>query len=110
MDPAVEQKPAAWQPLTAKGVAVFARASVGRLLVVQLIVAALSAATVVWFLQTTWFPTIRASINQLPDGGDIVGGKLNWTGTSPDRLAESRYLALAVDLQHNGGDRSAPQA
>src|SRR5687767_9056439 len=42
--------PAAWQPITFRGVAAFAGAKLGRLLLVQLIVALLTAGAVGWFL------------------------------------------------------------
>ena len=96
----------AWQPLTARGVAAFARASLGRLLLVQLIVALLAAGTVVWFLHECWFPTIGEAIRGLPPQGEIRAGSLDWTGPSPARLAEGRFLAIAVDLDHTGEARS----
>jgi hypothetical protein len=76
------------------------------LLLVQFMFALLAAAAVVWFLDTAWFPTIRAAILQLPATGKISDGKLVWSGDNPVRLAESRFLALAVDLKHEGGARS----
>ena len=48
----------AWEPLTPRGVAAFARANFSRLLLVQFIVALLAAASVVWFLDDGCFPTI----------------------------------------------------
>ena len=99
----------AWQPLTSRGVAAFARASVGRLLLVQLIVALLAAGTVVWFLQECWFPTIGEAIRALPAQGELRSGGLEWTGPSPTSLAEGRFLAFAVDLDHTGEVRSPAQ-
>ena len=99
----------AWQPLTAKGVAAFAHASLGRLLVVQLIVALLAAGTVVWFLQSCWFPTIGEAIRTLPAQGELRAGNLDWTGPSPTSLAEGRFLAIVVDLDHTGEARSPAQ-
>jgi hypothetical protein len=87
-------------------VAAFSRAKLGRLLLVQFVFALLAAAVVVWFLDVAWFPTIRAAIRQLPTEGKITAGKLAWIGDTPVRLAESRYLALSVDLRHEGGARS----
>ena len=80
----------AWQPLTARGVAAFARASLGRLLLVQLIVALLAAGTVVWFLQGCWFPTIGEAIRALPAQGELRAGKLDWKGTSPSSWSTRR--------------------
>jgi hypothetical protein len=96
----------AWQPLTFRGVAAFAHASVWRLLLVQLIVAVLVAAATVWFLDTAWFPTVRAAIQQLPAQGEIRTGRLNWPGTSPQSLAGGGFLAFTVDLEHRGERRS----
>jgi hypothetical protein len=88
-------------------VAAFARASCGRLFFVQFIVALIGAATVVWFVRDAWFSTVREAIKQLPETGEIRGGKLNWTGSSPQRLAEETFLAFTVDLDHKGEARSA---
>jgi len=96
----------AWQPLTARGVAAFARASLGRLLLVQFIVALLAAGTVVWFLHKCWFPIIGEAIRGLPPQGEIRSGSLDWTDPSPARLADGRFLAFVVDLDHAGGARS----
>jgi hypothetical protein len=106
MDSSVGKPPFAWQPLTPRGVAAFARATLGRLLVVQLVVALLAAGTVVWFLHEAWFPTIGQAISQLPAHGQIRAGRLNWHTNSPATLAEGHFLALTVDLQHAGEARS----
>lgn len=102
----VQTGPRAWQPLTPRGVAAFAGAPLRRLLLVQGVFAALTAAAVVWFLHTAWFPTVREAIRQLPDGGEIRAGQLNWAGASPHLLAEGDFLAVAVDLNHEGRVRS----
>jgi hypothetical protein len=104
--PTVETGRSAWQPLTPKGVAAFAGASLGRLLGVQFLVALLAAGTAVWFLHSAWFPVVTRAIGQMPDQGEIRAGKLDWRGESPRLLAESRFLALAVDLRHEGHARS----
>jgi hypothetical protein len=66
----------------------------------------LVAGTVVWFLATDWFPTISAAIEHLPEQGAIQSGRLSWSGPSPQSLAESRFLGVAVDLSHSGQTRS----
>jgi hypothetical protein len=104
-----EKAPVAWQPLTARGVAAFARAPSGRLLLVQLIVALLAAGTAVSFLHTCWFPTIGAAIRGLPPQGTFRSGTLDWPEPSPVCLAEGRFLALVVDLDHAGQVRSPAQ-
>ena len=92
----------AWEPLTPRGVAAFAGSSLGRLLVVQLLVALLAAASVVWFLERAWFPVVRTAIHQLPAHGQISEQQLSWFGESPTQLAQNRFLGLAVDLYHSG--------
>jgi len=106
MTNATEKPPLAWQPLTPRGVAAFAGATLGRLLVAQLAFAALAAGCVVWFLQTGWFPVVTDAIRQMPPEGEIRLGALDWRGESPLRLAEGPFLALAVDLDHEGSRRS----
>lgn len=96
----------AWEPLTPRGVAAFARATNARLWLVQFLVALFVAATVVWFLYDAWFPTVRAAILQLPDEGEIRAGQLDWHGDSPRLLAEGTFLAFSVDLAHSGKIRS----
>ncbi|HEX3890080.1 MAG TPA: hypothetical protein VHX90_04440 [Verrucomicrobiae bacterium] len=92
----------AWEPLTPRGVAAFAHAKFSRLLLVQFVTALLAAISVVWFLDDGCFPTIRAAIQNLPDAGKISSGKLDWRGNSPQLLAEGKFLAFDVDLNHSG--------
>ena len=106
MNVSVEKAQFAWQPLTMRGVAAFARALLGRLLLVQFIVALMVAGSVVWFLRQAWFPTIGEAIRQLPPQGALRSGRLDWQGATPSRLAEGRFLAFIVDLDHTGAARS----
>ncbi|HEX4265764.1 MAG TPA: hypothetical protein VH597_15630 [Verrucomicrobiae bacterium] len=106
MSDSAEAKPIAWQPLTPRGVAAFARAPGRRLLVVQFLFALAAAVTVVWFLRTAWFPTVRAATKQLPVQGRMQSGKLNWVSDSPALLAEGHFLAFVVDTNHVGTVRS----
>jgi len=92
----------AWEPLTPRGVAAFARATTSRLFLVQFIVALLAAASVAWFIYDSCFPAVWTMIQNLPTTGEIRSAQLNWTGTSPQLLAERRFLALDVDLDHSG--------
>jgi hypothetical protein len=96
----------AWEPVTPRGVAAFARASFERLFVMQSVIALLAAAAVVWILSDGIFPTIDATISQLPDIGEIHAGKLDWRADSPVLLAEGKILACSVDLEHGGALRS----
>ncbi len=97
---------AAWQPLTFKGVAAFAGGTMSQLLLIQIVVALLAGSTVIWLVHRAWFPTIEEAINALPPQGELRFGQLLWTGDASARLAEGRFLALTVDLDHAGKVRS----
>lgn len=102
-----EQSPAgAWEPLTPRGVAAFARSTSNRLFIVQFIVAVIVAVTLAWFIHDAWSPTIREAIMHLPDEGSIRGGKLDWHGDSPRLLAEGNFLSFSVDVDRSGQIRS----
>ena len=92
----------AWEPLTPRGVAAFARATFSRLLLVQFIVALLAAASVVWFFDDGYCPIITRAIQNLPDAGEIRSGKLDWRGDPSQLLAEGKFLAFDADLAHSG--------
>lgn len=96
----------AWEPLTPRGVAAFARASFERLFIVQAVFALIAAASVLWLLSDGIFPVVGDAINQLPDAGYVHGGKLDWRDDSPLMLAEGKILAFSVDLDHAGALRS----
>jgi hypothetical protein len=109
MTDSADSKSAAWQPLTPRGVAAFARAPLRRLLLVQFLFALLAATALVWFLRTAWFPTVRAAVDRLPARGEMKSGKLFWTDDSPQLLAEGHFLAFVVDTNHSGALRSPAQ-
>lgn len=92
----------AWEPITPRGVAAFARASLERLFVVQGVGALVVALSAVWLLSDGVFPTINAAIDNLPEMGSIHGGRLDWRADSPVILAEGGILAISVDLDHSG--------
>src|SRR5208283_5991927 len=94
--------PVAWEPLTPRGVAAFARARLSRLLLVQFVIASLASAAVVEFLSDGCFPMVRAAIRNLPATGAIRSGRLDWPDNSPQILAEGRFLAFIVDPGHSG--------
>ena len=102
-----ETQPAiAWEPVSPRGVAAFARASFERLFVVQSIFALMAAAAVTWLLAAKLFPTVDAAIDNLPATSVIERGKLSWPDDTPKLLAEGHFLAFSVDLQHSGNLRS----
>lgn len=96
----------AWEPVTPRGVAAFAHASNGRLLLVQFVVALVMALSVIWFIYDAWMPTARRAIHHLPDEGEIRAGRLDWRGGSPRMLATGTFIAFSVDLDHSGEVRS----
>ena len=96
------EPPVAWEPLTPRGVAAFARARLSRLLLAQFVVASLAAASVVWFLSDGCFPAVRAAIRNLPAAGEIRAGRLDWSHRKPQLLAEGHFLAFIVDPDHGG--------
>ena len=80
--------------------AAFAHAKLGRLLLVELVVAGLVASTVVWFLACLWFPTIRKAIQQLPTQGAIRNQRLDLPSSVAQTLAETRpFLIVVLDLE-----------
>jgi hypothetical protein len=97
-----EKSISAWEPFTPRGVAAFAHAPLGRLLLVQLLVALVAASFVAWFLDDSVFPVIQTAVQNLPAAGEIRSAKLDWHGDSPKLLAEGRFLAIDVDLNHGG--------
>src|SRR5580765_7357181 len=100
--------PFAWQPFTPRGLAAFAKATFGRLFLVVCTTALIATGTTVWFLNTAWFPTIRAAVHELPEQGQIVDGTLNTPRATSDPLAEHRFLGFVVLVSQSAtGDLSS---
>src|SRR5260221_2227421 len=91
--------PLAWQPVTPRGVAAFAQATLSRLLLMELIVGFLAAASIVWFLAAAWFPTIRQAVRQLPEQGSIRSGRLDSPQRIAQTLGETNFLTIVLDLE-----------
>jgi len=89
----------AWQPFTIGGVARFAVASRWRLLGIQCLFALAVAATAVWFVNRAWMPVINAAIDQMPQSGSIVGGRLAWPN---DATLHVEGPFMRMDVQPNG--------
>src|SRR3954470_9384625 len=85
----------AWQPLTFGGVARYGRDWLGRLLFACLVVAILTASTILWTISRAWFPVGEQAISRLPTGAEIRGGKL--TAPQPILLAENLFLSFRLD-------------
>jgi hypothetical protein len=93
----VRTLPPAWQPVTPRGVAAFSRVRLGRLFVVQFLVAALTAGAVVWFLNIAWFPVALQAIRQLPETGVIANRQLTTPHDSLLPLAQNQFIAFFAD-------------
>jgi hypothetical protein len=96
-EPEPTRPPVAWQPFTPRGVAAFAQGGAGWLGLLQMVVALLSAGTVVWFLSTAWFPEVRTAIEHLPDQGVIADQQLLTPLPRLATLAEGPLLGFVVD-------------
>lgn len=100
-------KTQAWQPFTFRGVSRFAEASLKRLFAFQFVVAIAGAISLVWFLDSVWFPVIDEAVVSLPETGAIQNGKLALGDDHVLALAQSRSLAILFDLQHAGTVRGS---
>jgi hypothetical protein len=99
-----EEPVKAWQPLTFGGVARYGQDWVGRVFFAAIVVAILSASTVVWTASRAWFPVIGEAIAKLPAGAEIRGGKL--TAPQAIGLAENLFLSFRLDPQGEGAPAS----
>jgi hypothetical protein len=86
----------AWQPLTGAGVAAFARSSLGRVMLFQLLVALASAGAILVSLRLTLFPVVEASLRSLPESVILRQGTLSWTETHPQRLGENPWFDFVL--------------
>lgn len=85
-----------WAPWTFKGVASFVGAPVGRLLLLELIVAGVVAIIATVFIALAWLPAIDQAIERLPAEGAISQGRLEWPGMLPQRLTENAFLGIVI--------------
>ncbi len=85
---------AAWQPLTFGGVAAFASARLGRLLLVCFLAAVIFGGALVWFFQRDYCPVILAAIQKMPETARVADGRLQ--GVPGTLMSESKLLAIAV--------------
>ena len=90
------------EPITPRGVVGFAYAGVLRLWFGQLVTAILVALAVLWFFNDSCVPAVDKAIHHLAGNGEIFSGELIWHGEAPVVLAEERFLALDIDLNHTG--------
>ncbi len=90
------------EPITPRGVVGFAHASVLWLWCGQLVAASLVALALLWFFNSSCVPAVDKAIHNLDGTGEIRSGELAWHGESPVILAEERFLAFDIDLNHTG--------
>ena len=93
-----EPRPA-WQPFTFGGVAAFASAPLLRLLLVQLIVAIIASASIVWFLAHAYGPVVSSTIEQLPETAAIEAGYI--TGVDAPVIVETKFLSVQIDTSQD---------
>jgi hypothetical protein len=107
MQPDAPKKKFAWQPLTPGGIAAFASAKPGRVLVVQFIFAVLACAVIMRIFYATWVPVINHAVRELPAQGEIRKGQLTIENSQPQILGENRFFGLSIDPGHAGEARTA---
>ena len=86
--------PVAWQPFTFGGVAAFASARLGRLMLVGFLAAVIFSAALVWFLDRDYCPIILEAIQKMPETARVAAGRLQ--GVPNTLISESRFLAIAA--------------
>jgi hypothetical protein len=75
-------------------VAAFAGAPWFRLFLLQVVVAALSAASLVWFLAHCYRPVITQAVETLPSAAGVTNGQLQ--GFSDVLNSETKFLSIAI--------------
>lgn len=93
------EPPPAWQPFTFPGVAAFAQAPGLQLFLFQVVAAALSAASLIWFLAHCWCPVITQAVEKLPSSAGVTNGALS--GFTAVLNSENRFLSIAFAQQED---------
>ena len=91
---------AAWQPLTFGGVAAYASAGWGRLMLTGVVVAVIFGGSLVWFIGRDYCPVILQAIQKMPETARVQGGKLQ--GVPDVMISETKLLAIAVTPESAG--------
>lgn len=94
---AVPSFPRPWQPLTPRGVAAFARASLPHVYGFQGLVAFISCLAVTALLGMGVLPVARDLIGQLPEEGALRHGDLVLGEDAVLRVAQNSWLGLSLD-------------
>lgn len=85
----------AWQPITFRGVARFAYARLGRVLLVQFLAALICAGAIIAFAAAAWAPAVTEAIDQLPETIHVNNGQL--IDMNSIVLADGRALSILID-------------
>jgi hypothetical protein len=91
-------KPVPGQPFTVGGVAGFAHARIGRLLLASMIFGVLTGLAVMFLGARGWAPALDEVVAALPETGAIQNGSLRWPERSGRLLGANRFLSLEVVL------------
>ena len=94
------------EPFTPRGVAAFARGGFARLFLAQLLFLLAATGSILWFLDDSCISVVDAAVQNLPEAGEIVHGRLDWSGKTAVSLAQGRIISMDVDLAHSGAIQS----
>lgn len=84
------------QPLTPKGISVYAKARLSQLLGVWMVFGIICSTSILWTVNQIWFPAIESAIASLPEKGEIVEGHLNYV-KEPIKLVETKFLSIYLN-------------
>lgn len=84
-------------PLTFRGVASFADASLTWLGSFQFLVALLTGISVLTLFELAWRPSVETAMESLSGTNRIHAGLLEWNGPAPVRLGTGSFLSFVVD-------------
>ncbi len=101
MENIVEQKKAAWQPFTFRGVAAFSQAGPLRVLFWQIMALIVTTGVLTWFLRTALNPVIQEALNRVPEQAALRQGRWAWGGPAVVVMGKSPFFAIIVDLENN---------
>jgi hypothetical protein len=97
----------AGQPFTFGGVARFAHAPIGRLLLQALLFGLLTGLATTWLATVGWAPVLDEAVAALPERAAIQNRTLAWSERSGRLLGANQYLSLEVVLQNAPRDSAS---
>jgi hypothetical protein len=87
----------AWNPLTFRGLAVFATSKLPRLFLVAFSFSLIIFIGVVWFVSKNYAPVVVQAVQQLPDTGRLENREIK--GINERIQGETKFLALTLDTK-----------